>query len=40
VAERARFRPQRFVEDDPLPSVRAPEEREFCLKQLAALASA
>jgi glutamine phosphoribosylpyrophosphate amidotransferase len=39
VAERARFRPQRFVEDDPLPSVRTPEEREFCLKQLAALAA-
>jgi hypothetical protein len=40
VAERARFRPQRFVEDDPLPSVRAPEEREFCMTRLAALAAA
>lgn len=39
VAERARFRPQRFVEDDPLPSVRAPEEREFCMTRLAALAA-
>ena len=39
VVERARFRPQRFVEDDPLPAVRAPEEREFCLTRLAALAA-
>ena len=39
VAERARFRPQRFVENDPLPAVRAPEEREFCLTRLAALAA-
>jgi glutamine phosphoribosylpyrophosphate amidotransferase len=39
VAERVRFRPQRFVEDDPLPAVRAPEEREFCLTRLAALAA-
>jgi glutamine phosphoribosylpyrophosphate amidotransferase len=29
-----------YVEDDPLPSVRAPQEREFCLSRLAALAAA
>jgi glutamine phosphoribosylpyrophosphate amidotransferase len=40
VVGRARFRPQRFVEDDPLPAVRAPEEREFCMSRLAALAAA
>jgi glutamine phosphoribosylpyrophosphate amidotransferase len=40
IAERARFRPRRFVEDDPLPAVRAPQEREFCLTRLAALAAA
>jgi len=40
VAERARFRPQRFVEADPLPAVRAPQEREFCLTRLAVLAAA
>jgi glutamine phosphoribosylpyrophosphate amidotransferase len=39
VVERVRFRPQPFVEDDPLPAVRAPEEREFCLTRLAALAA-
>ncbi len=39
VAERLRFRPQRFVEDDPLPAVRAPQEREYCLTRLAALAA-
>jgi glutamine phosphoribosylpyrophosphate amidotransferase len=39
VADRARFHPQRFLEDDPLPAVRAPEEREFCLTRLAALAA-
>ncbi len=40
VAGRARFRPQQFVEDDLLPAVRAPEEREYCLTRLAALAAA
>ena len=40
VARRGRFSPQRFVESDPLPSVRAPGEREFCLSRLAALAAA
>jgi glutamine phosphoribosylpyrophosphate amidotransferase len=40
IADRARFRPQRYVESDPLPAVRAPEEREFCLTRLAALAAA
>jgi glutamine phosphoribosylpyrophosphate amidotransferase len=40
VAGRARFHPQRFVADDPHPAVRAPEEREFCMSRLAALAAA
>ena len=41
VARRARFRPDvSYHEDDPLPSVRAPQEREFCLTRLAALAAA
>jgi hypothetical protein len=34
VAARQRFRPKRYVEDDPLPSVRAPGERESCLSRL------
>jgi glucosamine 6-phosphate synthetase-like amidotransferase/phosphosugar isomerase protein len=41
VARRARFRPDvSYHEDHPLPSVRAPQEREFCLSRLAALAAA
>ena len=41
VARRARFRPDiSYHEDHPLPSVRAPGEREFCLTRLAALAAA
>ena len=40
VAER-RFRPDvGFVEDDPLPAVRAPREAEACLSALASLAAA
>ena len=35
-----RFRPDvEYVETDPLPSVRAPQEREFCLSRLALLAA-
>jgi hypothetical protein len=41
VARRERFRPDReYVEPNPLPAVRAPEERDFCLSRLAALAAA
>jgi glucosamine 6-phosphate synthetase-like amidotransferase/phosphosugar isomerase protein len=40
VAGRRRFRPRGFVEEDPLPAVRAPQERDFCLRRLAALAAA
>jgi glucosamine 6-phosphate synthetase-like amidotransferase/phosphosugar isomerase protein len=41
VARRERFRPDlEYVEADPLPAVRAPGEREFCLTRLAALAAA
>jgi len=36
---RARWRPQRYVEPDPLPAVRAPGERESCLRRLATLAA-
>ncbi len=40
VVRRERFRPDHdYVEADPLPAVRAPEERDFCLSALAALAS-
>jgi hypothetical protein len=38
---RERFWPDlEFVEADPLPAVRAPGERDFCLSRLAALAAA
>ena len=41
IVRRARFQPDvSYHEDDPLPSVRAPQEREFCLTRLAALAAA
>lgn len=41
VAARQRFRPDlAYVEDNPLPAVRAPQERDFCLNRLAALAAA
>jgi glucosamine 6-phosphate synthetase-like amidotransferase/phosphosugar isomerase protein len=41
IARKARFRPDLdYIERDPLPSVRAPHERETCLTALAALAAA
>jgi glucosamine 6-phosphate synthetase-like amidotransferase/phosphosugar isomerase protein len=41
VVRRDRFRPDHgFVEDDPLPSVRAPQEAVSCLERLAVLAAA
>jgi glucosamine 6-phosphate synthetase-like amidotransferase/phosphosugar isomerase protein len=40
VASRERFRVTAFVEDDPLPAVRAPHEREVCLRRLAVIAAA
>jgi len=41
VAGRERFRSDlEYVEADPLPSVRAPQERDFCLTRPAALAAA
>jgi glucosamine 6-phosphate synthetase-like amidotransferase/phosphosugar isomerase protein len=41
VVARGRFRPDlEFVEEDPLPAVRAPREAEFCLTLLASLAGA
>jgi glucosamine 6-phosphate synthetase-like amidotransferase/phosphosugar isomerase protein len=40
VVRRERFRPDlEYVEAEPLPAVRAPEERDFCLSRLAALAA-
>ncbi len=40
IARRERFKPDvSYHEDDPLPAVRAPQEREFCLTRLAALAA-
>ena len=40
VERRERFRPDlEYVEPNPLPSVRAPEERDYCLMRLAALAA-
>jgi glucosamine 6-phosphate synthetase-like amidotransferase/phosphosugar isomerase protein len=39
-AAKARFKPKRYVEADPLPAVRAPGERENCLSLLAGLAGA
>jgi glucosamine 6-phosphate synthetase-like amidotransferase/phosphosugar isomerase protein len=40
VVRKERFRPDlEFVEHDPLPSVRAPHEREVCLTRLEALAA-
>ena len=41
VARQARFRPDRsYVEEGPLPAVRAPGQRETCLARLAAIAAA
>jgi glucosamine 6-phosphate synthetase-like amidotransferase/phosphosugar isomerase protein len=40
ITSRARFRPDREFDEDPLPAVRAPREGEFCLERLATLAAA
>jgi glucosamine 6-phosphate synthetase-like amidotransferase/phosphosugar isomerase protein len=40
VVRKERFEPDlEYVEDHPLPSVRAPQERDVCLRRLAALAA-
>src|SRR3954471_20367648 len=39
VLEKQRFRPDRNFEESTLPAVRAPQEGQFCLQRLAALAS-
>src|SRR3954449_7803273 len=39
VLEKQRFRPDRDFEESTLPAVRAPQEGQFCLQRLAALAS-
>jgi hypothetical protein len=40
VGRQERFRTHAYVEEAPLPAVRAPREREICLQQLATLAEA
>jgi glutamine phosphoribosylpyrophosphate amidotransferase len=40
IASRLRFKPNHYLDPDPLPAVRAPGERESCLSLLAALAAA
>jgi hypothetical protein len=40
VARRERFRTHEYVEVDPLPSVRAPDEAVSCLRRLAVIAAA
>jgi glutamine phosphoribosylpyrophosphate amidotransferase len=39
IAAQSRFKPNHYVEDDPLPAVRAPGERENCLSRLDLLLS-
>jgi len=39
-ASRARFKPDRRFEEEPLPAVRAPSEGAFCLKRLSSIAAA
>ena len=40
ILRKERFRPDReYVEADPLPTVRAPQERDVCLRRLAVLAA-
>jgi hypothetical protein len=40
IVRKERFRPDLdYVEDNPLPTVRAPQERDVCLSRLAALAA-
>jgi hypothetical protein len=40
IASKQRFRPDlSYVEDNPLPTVRAPQERDVCLSRLAAIAA-
>jgi len=40
IVQRVRFDAREYVDPDPLPAVRAPEEREFCLSRLSAIAAA
>jgi hypothetical protein len=40
IVSKQRFRPDlSYVEDNPLPTVRAPQERDVCLSRLAAIAA-
>jgi glucosamine 6-phosphate synthetase-like amidotransferase/phosphosugar isomerase protein len=40
IVEQRSFQPNTFVEENTLPAVRAPQEREFCLTRLATIAAA
>jgi glucosamine 6-phosphate synthetase-like amidotransferase/phosphosugar isomerase protein len=40
IVRRARFAANEWIDPDPLPAIRAPEEREFCLSRLSAIAAA
>jgi hypothetical protein len=40
IVECVRFAANDWVDPDPLPAIRAPEEREFCLTRLSAIAAA
>jgi glutamine phosphoribosylpyrophosphate amidotransferase len=40
IVEQVHFDAREYVDPDPLPAVRAPEEREFCLTRLNAIAAA
>ena len=40
IVARQRFRPNTYIEENVLPAVRAPQEREVCLTRLAAIAAA
>jgi asparagine synthetase B (glutamine-hydrolysing) len=40
IVEQVHFDTREYVDPDPLPAVRAPEEREFCLSRLNAIAAA
>jgi hypothetical protein len=40
IVREERFQAKEFAEADPLPAVRAPQEREFCFNRLATIAAA
>jgi glutamine---fructose-6-phosphate transaminase (isomerizing) len=40
IVDREKFAANEYVDPDPLPAIRAPQEREFCLTRLSAIAAA